>query len=111
MTYLPDVNVWIALAAERHTHHWVARRWFRNLQDEDSRSAALPSWAFCGHWRTSTSCKRRSWFQMRRGRLIASCDRITESATWRSRPNFPKRGGVHWRSAEFTEPVDGRLPL
>ena len=34
MTYLLDVNVWIALAAERHTHHRVARRWFSNLLDE-----------------------------------------------------------------------------
>jgi|GEM_PF-5589001 len=34
MTYLPDVNVWIALAAELHTHHRVARHWFSNLQDE-----------------------------------------------------------------------------
>ena len=34
MTYLPDVNVWIALAAERHTHHRVARHWFGNLPDE-----------------------------------------------------------------------------
>src|ERR1039458_3656345 len=34
MTYLPDVNVWIALAAERHTHHQVARHWFSNLPDE-----------------------------------------------------------------------------
>jgi hypothetical protein len=34
MTYLPDVNVWIALAAERHTFHHAARRWFGNLQDE-----------------------------------------------------------------------------
>jgi toxin-antitoxin system PIN domain toxin len=34
MTYLPDVNVWIALAAERHTHHRVARMWFSNLQDK-----------------------------------------------------------------------------
>jgi uncharacterized protein len=34
MTYLPDVNVWIALAAERHAHHRVARHWFSNLQDE-----------------------------------------------------------------------------
>jgi toxin-antitoxin system PIN domain toxin len=34
MTYLPDVNVWIALAAERHIFHPTARRWFDNLQDE-----------------------------------------------------------------------------
>src|SRR5258706_10291094 len=34
MTYLPDVNVWIALAAERHTLHRAARNWFSNFQDE-----------------------------------------------------------------------------
>lgn len=25
---LPDVNVWIALASDRHEHHSIARRWF-----------------------------------------------------------------------------------
>jgi uncharacterized protein len=34
MTYLPDVNVWIALAAARHSHHQSARNWFNKLQDE-----------------------------------------------------------------------------
>jgi uncharacterized protein len=34
MTYLPDVNIWIALAAERHTHHRIARHWFSDLRDE-----------------------------------------------------------------------------
>ena len=34
MTYLPDVNVWIALAAERHTLHRAARHWFSSLHDE-----------------------------------------------------------------------------
>src|SRR2546428_6990880 len=33
MTYLPDVNVWIALAAERPLHRG-ARHWFTNLRDE-----------------------------------------------------------------------------
>jgi toxin-antitoxin system PIN domain toxin len=34
MTYLPDVNVWIALAAERHAHHRIARQWFSDLQEK-----------------------------------------------------------------------------
>jgi toxin-antitoxin system PIN domain toxin len=34
MTYLPDVNIWIALAAERHSHHGAAERWFKNLRDQ-----------------------------------------------------------------------------
>ncbi|MGA2073861.1 MAG: TA system VapC family ribonuclease toxin [Terriglobia bacterium] len=25
---LPDINVWVALAAERHVHHGLARDWF-----------------------------------------------------------------------------------
>ena len=34
MTYLPDVNVWIALATDKHVHHSTARSWFATLQDE-----------------------------------------------------------------------------
>ena len=34
MTCLLDVNVWIALAAERHKHHSVARQWFDALREE-----------------------------------------------------------------------------
>jgi toxin-antitoxin system PIN domain toxin len=32
MIYLPDVNVWIALAADKHIHHNVARHWFTGIQ-------------------------------------------------------------------------------
>ena len=28
MIYLPDVNVWIALAVDAHPHHLGAKRWF-----------------------------------------------------------------------------------
>jgi uncharacterized protein len=34
MTYLPDVNVWIALVSERHKFHTEARRWFGSLTNE-----------------------------------------------------------------------------
>ena len=34
MTYLPDVNVWIALAADKHVFHPAARSWFAKLHDE-----------------------------------------------------------------------------
>ena len=30
-TYLPDVNVWLAFAAEAHVHHQAAARWFDGL--------------------------------------------------------------------------------
>jgi toxin-antitoxin system PIN domain toxin len=28
MIYLPDVNVWVALASDKHIHHSVAKHWF-----------------------------------------------------------------------------------
>ena len=31
---LADVNVWIALATERHEYHASARQWFSSLEDE-----------------------------------------------------------------------------
>lgn len=34
MIYLPDVNVWIAPAADKHIHHNVAQRWFTGTQDD-----------------------------------------------------------------------------
>ncbi len=34
MIYLPDVNVWIALVAERHVHHGGARNWFKGVRGE-----------------------------------------------------------------------------
>ena len=30
-TYLPDINVWLALTAERHLHHGSARDWFEAM--------------------------------------------------------------------------------
>ena len=33
-TCLPDVNVWLALAAEHHEHHSTAREWFLSLGEE-----------------------------------------------------------------------------
>lgn len=46
MTFLPDVNVWIALAAERHTHHRRARHWFSSLQDEKLTFCRLTQLSF-----------------------------------------------------------------
>jgi len=33
---LTDVNVWIALAAERHEHHTAARDWFESLEEHEA---------------------------------------------------------------------------
>ncbi len=46
MTYLPDVNVWIALAAELHTLHRAARYWFTNIHDENLAFCRLTQLGF-----------------------------------------------------------------
>jgi hypothetical protein len=33
MTYLPDINLWIALTLEDHVHHSPALRWFAGADD------------------------------------------------------------------------------
>jgi uncharacterized protein len=34
MIFLPDVNLWLALAFESHTHHPSAKAWFDGLVDD-----------------------------------------------------------------------------
>ena len=31
-TGLPDINVWIALASDRHVHHEAAKKWFAEIE-------------------------------------------------------------------------------
>jgi|SRR5579863_1887107 len=33
-SWLPDINVWVALNHDRHAHHPAADRWYRSLPDD-----------------------------------------------------------------------------
>lgn len=33
MSYFPDVNIWIAIAAAGHLHHRTAKEWFDSIDD------------------------------------------------------------------------------
>jgi len=35
MIYLPDVNVWISLASDRHVHHKAAKDWFQHFAENE----------------------------------------------------------------------------
>ncbi len=35
MIFLPDVNIWLALAFQQHEHHSIAMQWFENVAEED----------------------------------------------------------------------------
>lgn len=37
--YLPDVNVWLALATEKHAHHRIARAWLAGALEDDAELA------------------------------------------------------------------------
>jgi len=46
MTYLVDVNVWLALAVEGHVHHAVAKEWFSGLASGEARWCSLSELSF-----------------------------------------------------------------
>ena len=93
MTYLPDVNVWIALAAERHTHHHAARRWFGNLQNEKLAFCRLTQMGFL---RLLTNRHVMQEEVMTPGRSVAGLSRPAigpaNRLAWQSRMNSPKHG-------------------
>jgi toxin-antitoxin system PIN domain toxin len=45
-TCLADVNVWLALAVERHEHHPVARRWFLSRGEEGATFCRVTQMGF-----------------------------------------------------------------
>jgi toxin-antitoxin system PIN domain toxin len=46
MTYLPDVNFWLALAFESHVHHSSATQWFEALATENCSFCRLTQQGF-----------------------------------------------------------------
>jgi toxin-antitoxin system PIN domain toxin len=44
--YLPDINVWLALAFEAHKHHGPAKNWFEGIQDDSIAFCRLTQLGF-----------------------------------------------------------------
>lgn len=44
--FLPDVNLWLALAFDRHVHHRVAKMWFEAALDESCTFCRLTQQGF-----------------------------------------------------------------
>jgi toxin-antitoxin system PIN domain toxin len=93
MTYLPDVNVWIALAAERHIHHRAARHWFNNIHDETLVFCRITQMGFL-RLLTNKHVMQEDAMNpdgaWKAYRLLRQ--EIGESATWPSRTNYTKCG-------------------
>jgi hypothetical protein len=112
MTYLPDVNVWIALAAERHILHRAARQWFSNLQDEKLAFSRLTQMGFLRlltnkHVMQDEVMKPdEAWDAYRVLRLDRRIGYLAEPS------ELPRNvAGIHRGPVEFAEPVDRRVPL
>jgi hypothetical protein len=45
-SYLVDVNVWVALASDRHVHYEAAHRWFGNTDAESAAFCRLTQLGF-----------------------------------------------------------------
>ena len=44
--FLPDVNLWLALAFESHVHHSAAKSWFESVQEQDCTFCRLTQQGF-----------------------------------------------------------------
>jgi len=43
---LPDISVWIALAADRHVHHETAKNWFDRIGDREAAFCRITQMGF-----------------------------------------------------------------
>jgi toxin-antitoxin system PIN domain toxin len=66
-TYLPDINVWIALASDRHVHHEAAKNWFSKIE--------LGSAAFC-------RVTQMDFLQLITNRHVMGADVVTQKEAW-----------------------------
>jgi uncharacterized protein len=46
MMFLPDINLWLALAFESHVHHAVSKTWFDTLSGEGCSFCRMPQQGF-----------------------------------------------------------------
>lgn len=80
MTYLPDVNVWLALASDRHQHHRRAADWFTQLNS---------SVAFC-------RVTQMGFLRLLTNKTVMKEETHTRDAAWQLYENFRSDRRVHY---------------
>lgn len=106
---LPDVNVWLALASDRHVHHPLAREWFTSIREAGA--------AFCrvtqmGFLRLLTNSRvmgddvlnqRQAWGfyeQLERDqRVVFALEPPHIEPAWKKLTESAFRGTGHWTDA------------
>lgn len=96
MTYLPDVNVWVALTSDRHVHHLPAKQWLDGIRSEPI--------AFC-------RISELGFLRLLTNRHVMQNDVLGPIEAWKVYDDFradprvtfmpePRDFGEHWRRAE-----------
>jgi len=89
----PDVNVWVALNYQRHTHHGMAQRWYENLPN----SARL---TFCRQTQLAL-------FRILTTAAVMEQDVLSQQACWQLYDRWVSTGQLVWAD----EPQDLESPL
>jgi uncharacterized protein len=79
MTYLPDVNVWIALAVAEHVHHAQATAW--------AEAAASDSVAFC-------RVTQMGFLRLLTNRQVMGGNELTAARAWSLLDSFYQDAGI-----------------
>lgn len=106
MTYLPDVNVWIALAAGEHVHHRKAATWFHAVENDMLAFCRVTQMGFLrlltnAHvMLASVFSSRQAWHLldqlMQDERIIFVTEPSGLEERWRQKAALPKRSANVW---------------
>jgi toxin-antitoxin system PIN domain toxin len=107
--FLPDVNLWLALAFESHVHHSATRHWFEGLPDSSCQFCRMTQQGFL---RLSTNPKvfgiaavtmRNAWQlydELRRDSRVGFAEEpLNMDATWRRYSERHKFSPKIWNDA------------
>jgi predicted nucleic acid-binding protein len=71
--FLPDVNVWLALASRRHVHNAIATQWFQSVGQNEA--------AFC-------RITQMGFLRLLTNHHVMGIDVIGQIAAWQDYPEF-----------------------
>jgi toxin-antitoxin system PIN domain toxin len=80
-TFLPDINVWVALASARHIHNQAAARWFDGIGDGQA--------AFC-------RVTQMGLLRLLTNSLVMGADTVVPSEAWRVYKTLSSDPRVHF---------------
>jgi uncharacterized protein len=72
---LPDINVWIALASDRHVHHETAKNWFAKIESDGA--------AFC-------RVTQMGFLRLITNRHVMGADVVTLKEAWQVYQNLSR---------------------